>query len=55
MGEIRVALNLEKDVHKAMQIYTPVLPMHVDSKPLLSIVDQSYSPVEVVDGRATLL
>ena len=55
VGESRVALNLEKEVKKARQTDTPVLPKHVDSKPLLSIVDQSYSPVEVADGRATLL
>ena len=39
---------------KARQTDTPVLRKHVDSKPLLSIVDQSYS-IEVADGRATLL
>ena len=55
VGESRVALMLEKEVKKARQTDKPVLPKHVDSKPFLSIVDQSYSPVEVADGRATLL
>ena len=54
VGESRVALNLEKEVKKARQTNTPVLAKHVDSKPLLSIVDQSYD-TEVADGRATLL
>ena len=54
VGESRVALNLVKEVHKARQTDTPVLPKHVDSKPLLFIVDQSYN-TEVADGRATLL
>ena len=55
MGESRVALKLEKEVQKVRLTDTPVLPKHVDSKPLLSIVDRSYSPVEVADGKATLL
>ena len=54
VGESRVALNLDKEVHKARQTDTPVLTKHVDSKPLLSIADQSYD-TEVADGRATLL
>ena len=54
VGESRIALNLDKEVHKATQTDTPVLSKHVDSKPLLSIVDQSYD-TEVADGRATLL
>ena len=54
VGESRIALNLDKEVHKASQTDTPVLAKHVDSKPLLSIVDQSYD-TEVADGRATLL
>ena len=54
VGESRVALNLDKEVYKARQTDTPVLAKHLDSKPLLSIVDQSYD-TEVADGRATLL
>ena len=54
VGESRVALNLDKEVHKARQTDTPVLAKQVDSKPILSIVDQSYD-TEVADGRATLL
>ena len=54
VGESRVALNLDKEVHKARQTDTPVLAKQADSKPLLSIVDQSYD-TEVADGRATLL
>ena len=54
VGESRVALNLDKEVHKARQTDTPVLAKQVDSKLLLSIVDQSYD-TEVTDGRATLL
>ena len=54
VGESRVALNLDKEVHKARQTDTPVLFKQVDSKPILSIVDQSYD-TEVTDGRATLL
>ena len=54
VGESRVALNLDKEVHKARQTYTPVLSKQVDSKPILSIVDQSYD-TDVTDGRATLL
>ena len=54
VGESQVAVMLEKEVQEARHTDTPVLPKHVDSKPLLSIVDQSYS-IEVADGRATLL
>ena len=54
VGESRVALNIDKEVHKARQTDTPVLSKQVDSKPILSIVDQSYD-TEVTDGRATLL
>ena len=54
VGECRVALNLDKEVHKARQTDTPVLAKQADSKPILSIVDQSYD-TEVADGRATLL
>ena len=54
VSENRVALNLDKEVHKARQTDTPVLAKQVDSKPILSIVDQSYD-TEVADGRATLL
>ena len=38
-------------MHKARQTDTPVLAKQVDSKPLLSIVDQSYD-IKVADGRA---
>ena len=54
VGESRIALNLEKEVKKAKQTDTTVLSKEVDSKPLLSIVYQSYD-TEVADGRATLL
>ena len=54
VGESRVALNLDKEVHKARQTDTPVLTKQVDSKPILSIIDQSYDTA-VTDGRATLL
>ena len=53
--ESQVALNLEKEVCiKVRQTDTPVLPKQADSKPLLSIISQSYD-TGVADGRATLL